>query len=122
MGSVVQLPTVIVEIQLHLARRGPDLLAFISGEIADEEADLAAAPLVEVVLEPVHDLRRMQDQSPALLLRPDAVGAVEELPGLIVELLGELGSDVGLGPDRRTALGGAVDGEVDARVLEPLAD
>ena len=57
-----------------------ELLLLVRGQELAEELDPSAAPALEVVLEPVHDLGHVQD----VLLQADAHGAVQELAGLVV--------------------------------------
>src|SRR5882724_6334879 len=125
LGGVVQLPAVVVVFKLHVAaiaagRR--ELLGLVRRQVLAEECNFAAGPLVEVLAEPVEDLGDVGDQPVAVLLQAYPMGAGEELAGLVVQLLVELGAGIGLGADRRAALGGAVDREVDARVVESGPD
>src|SRR6185369_8176756 len=121
-GCVVECPVVVVEREIDLPFGRVELLLLVGGEELADEGDPAAAPLLEVVLEPVEDLGDVEGDSVAVLRKAGAKRTVEEAARLVVELLAEAGADVGLGADRRAALRRTVDREVDARVLEALAD
>src|SRR5258708_32971984 len=55
-GGVVQLPVVVVELEVDLVAGRVQLPALVSGDVTLEEIDLAVAPFLEVGADPIHDL------------------------------------------------------------------
>src|SRR5712691_3939809 len=117
---VIERPVVVVEFKLDASARGKQS-RFFGRSKAPQKADFAAAPLFEVVAEPVHDLGRVDDDDAVALLDPQT-WSFGELANLIIELLIDARAGIRLRPNRRTASGSAVDGEVDARIVKAAAD
>src|ERR1700687_5230476 len=80
-------------------------------------------PFLEDLGEPTQHLGDVDHDAASARLDLDSPPrVVDETPRLVVELVGDAGADERLGADRRTADGGTIDREVDAGVLEDLAD
>src|SRR5688500_15078659 len=110
--TIVQRPVVVVVDQLDAAAQE---FLFRRGQMLAQEVHGAAAPGLEVILEPIQDLAEVDGRGVTLAIDADVL---EETTGLLIERLMQSRAANGARRHGRAAPCRAVDGEVDARVFE----